>query len=508
MDKKINLEKKWVKIFFISLILILVFIISLNVIVDPIGIFGDNFFNWYSYDFTNNPRASKTAYLDNHFMEYDSYIIGCSSTSSFSPATLNKYYNSTFYNLIMYGADMLDVEQTCNYLIENYHPKRKIKNIIVNLHLSNGTKYDEELNNITNNLHANVNGESKIKFYGRYLLLNPRYAFAKIDSKFKDTYITQTFDVFDIKTGAYDKKVRDAEPIGSLEEYYANYPAFLNYPQYDEPMTKIDETMSSLANIKNICEKNNINFVVTTSPTYIDHLKHYNREDVNTFFEKMANVTDFWDFTTNSLCKDPRYFYDETHFRNSVGDMAIARIFENKNVYYPDDLGFLVTKQNVSKHLKDLWEYVDSADYNNDLSEFEKSYTKNIPILTYHHIKESANDNTTITAEQFENHLKILKKNNYNTIQISDLIKYVYNGIELPSNPILITFDDGYYSNYEYAFPLLKKYDMKATIFVIGISVGKDTYKNTNNPITPHFGYDKAKEMQDSRNYRIRKSYI
>jgi len=110
MDKKINLEKKWVKIFFISLILILVFIISLNVIVDPIGIFGDNFFNWYSYDFTNNPRASKTAYLDNHFMEYDSYIIGCSSTSSFSPATLNKYYNSTFYNLIMYGADMLDVE--------------------------------------------------------------------------------------------------------------------------------------------------------------------------------------------------------------------------------------------------------------------------------------------------------------------------------------------------------------------------------------------------------------
>lgn len=45
---------------------------------------------------------------------------------------------------------------------------------------------------------------------------------------------------------------------------------------------------------------------------------------------------------------------------------------------------------------------------------------------------------------------------------------------ELPSKPILITFDDGYYSNYEYIYPILKKYNAKASIFIVTDKVGKE----------------------------------
>lgn len=61
-----------------------------------------------------------------------------------------------------------------------------------------------------------------------------------------------------------------------------------------------------------------------------------------------------------------------------------------------------------------------------------------------------------------------------------------------------LTFDDGYSSTYELAFPLLKEFEMKATVFVIGVSVGKDTYKDTGLPMTPHFTWEQAREMADS----------
>ena len=94
--------------------------------------------------------------------------------------------------------------------------------------------------------------------------------------------------------------------------------------------------------------------------------------------------------------------------------------------------------------------------------------------------------------------MKALKENGYNAITCSDLISYAENGTKLPNKPILITFDDGYQSNYEYAYPILKKYGLKGTIFVIGSFFGSDTYKDTDMKIIPHFGMSEAQEMVDS----------
>ena len=74
----------------------------------------------------------------------------------------------------------------------------------------------------------------------------------------------------------------------------------------------------------------------------------------------------------------------------------------------------------------------------------------------------------------------------------------MYEGAALPEKPVLITFDDGYMSNYELAYPVLQEFGMKAAIFVIGSSVGKDTYKDTGAAIHPHFSADQAREMVDS----------
>lgn len=121
-----------------------------------------------------------------------------------------------------------------------------------------------------------------------------------------------------------------------------------------------------------------------------------------------------------------------------------------------------------------------------------------VPIVMYHSIGYS-NDPYTITPESFEQHLKAIQDNGYTPVSFQDLIKYVDNDQNLPDKPMVITFDDGYTDNYSLAFPLLKKYNCKATIFAIGSSVGKSTYKETENPISPHFDYNMAREMNLSK---------
>ena len=63
---------------------------------------------------------------------------------------------------------------------------------------------------------------------------------------------------------------------------------------------------------------------MVTAPVYADYLASFPWEQVAAFYTRLAEVTDYWDFSYSSVSFEPRYFYDETHFRECVGDMALA----------------------------------------------------------------------------------------------------------------------------------------------------------------------------------------
>lgn len=105
-----------------------------------------------------------------------------------------------------------------------------------------------------------------------------------------------------------------------------------------------------------------------------------------------------------------------------------------------------------------------------------------IPVLMYHHFRTeevAAGDGANMTIDEFEQHLKALKEAGYTTIFLNDLnhvMQQVQEGKEMGiTQPelhmndkyVVITIDDGYRSNYELAYPLLQKYNMKACISVI-----------------------------------------
>ncbi len=119
----------------------------------------------------------------------------------------------------------------------------------------------------------------------------------------------------------------------------------------------------------------------------------------------------------------------------------------------------------------------------------------NIPVLMYHntdYIFSEEQALSSISPEMFESHLSAFKEKGYNAISVSDYVTYFTTGKRLPEKPFIITFDDGYRSNYTYAFPLLKKYDMKAAIFVVTGMMG------VTETAFPHFDWDLAGEMQKS----------
>lgn len=132
-----------------------------------------------------------------------------------------------------------------------------------------------------------------------------------------------------------------------------------------------------------------------------------------------------------------------------------------------------------------------------------KGEEKDIPIFLYHSVKPKFEENDgqdmVVTSAKFEEDLKFLKDNGYTSIDLKTLIDYKNNSrTKLPKKPFVITFDDGYLNNYEYAYPLLKQYNTKAVIYTIVWSVGRDKFILNDGPITPHFTWEQGKEMIES----------
>ncbi len=123
-----------------------------------------------------------------------------------------------------------------------------------------------------------------------------------------------------------------------------------------------------------------------------------------------------------------------------------------------------------------------------------------VPIIMYHNILKSNSRSSKfiVTENQFEEDLKYLKEKGYNTVVMEDLVAYVYDNKPLPEKPIVLSFDDGYYNNYVYAYPLLKEYGYRGVLSVIGYYTDLYTENGEKNENYSHVTWDDIKEMSTS----------
>ncbi|MBF0493641.1 MAG: polysaccharide deacetylase family protein [Candidatus Omnitrophica bacterium] len=115
------------------------------------------------------------------------------------------------------------------------------------------------------------------------------------------------------------------------------------------------------------------------------------------------------------------------------------------------------------------------------------------PILMYHSISGFGNASTTVSPENFKKQMEFLYYHDYRVISLESLVAEIKKGHRYLPKVVVITFDDGYEDNFTNAFPVLAKYNMPATIFIITGFVGTD---------------NAALEWDPDRQFNVRKRYL
>ncbi|MBP2655253.1 MAG: polysaccharide deacetylase [Firmicutes bacterium] len=100
---------------------------------------------------------------------------------------------------------------------------------------------------------------------------------------------------------------------------------------------------------------------------------------------------------------------------------------------------------------------------------------KGVPVLAYHQVSYD-DDLYSVSPDDFERQMDYLASQGYSAVTLEDLTQYMAGSGQLPDKPVVITFDDGYQDNYTTALPIMEKYGMRSTVFVITDKIGQPGY--------------------------------
>ncbi|MCP4110613.1 MAG: polysaccharide deacetylase family protein [Desulfobacteraceae bacterium] len=97
-----------------------------------------------------------------------------------------------------------------------------------------------------------------------------------------------------------------------------------------------------------------------------------------------------------------------------------------------------------------------------------------VPVFLYHKFSNKTSGKYSVTQAAFEEQMKYLKENEYRIITLNQFLNFLDYNAPLHPKSVLLTFDDGWESMYDIAFPILKKYGFPATFFIYTDFIGKD----------------------------------
>lgn len=126
-------------------------------------------------------------------------------------------------------------------------------------------------------------------------------------------------------------------------------------------------------------------------------------------------------------------------------------------------------------------------------------HDRSIPVLMYHHLVEDLSkyegNEAVVSIKQFREQMEFLAEEGFTTLNAAQLLDFL-SGSPVPDNTVVITFDDGYESNYIHAFPILKELGLVAIIHVI-VAVTPGEIGGDREGI-PKIDWDQMKRMVDS----------
>jgi hypothetical protein len=344
--------KKITNLFILNFLLIGCFIIAFNWIIDS-----TNFFNHDLLDtnYVNDSTVYKTEYLiDNYSNKEVSLVMGGSRPTVLKPELLKKITNKEWYNYAYNGGSPIEHYKNLKYLIRK---KLIINEILLGLDYSSFThetvpnrfpfqihplaKTDKQINTFNDELRfyadylASYNiTKSNIKALYKYLIGEPKGVIINVDNG------TNNF-------------LHQKRNIEILQDKWHEY--FKSLDKKHPDFSKLNISNKQQQNFENfmlLCKKNKIKVRLFFNPTSYITLKHQSLETQEKIYEYLTKdlSLEFDDFAFfNILTMSPDNFYDDSHYRSSVGDEVINSIY---SVCSNSGICKKVTKNNLSNHIK------------------------------------------------------------------------------------------------------------------------------------------------------------
>gem|GEM_PF-6981324 len=193
--------------------------------------------------------------------------------------------------------------------------------------------------------------------------------------------------------GTWSRPNKDLRAEQDCDKYVKSEPEFAiqNLQSIKNVATKMN--FKALQEIVDLCRKNNINLIVFTTPHNHNYLDSVYENEYYLFLKELVKITDYWDFSGyNSITTNDCNYYENSHYRSKIGNLIMAKIFNDKNISIPADFGVKLTKENIEAHLtklkteSEIWRKTPSKRYSRDRSFENKSI--NLVFLAFRSVDE------------------------------------------------------------------------------------------------------------------------
>ena len=283
--------------------------------------------------------------------------------------------------------------------------------------------------------------------------------------------------------------------------------------QSDEYYVLFNNNLYSTKDVKELVDSNNTELVETTS------ISVFNVNDTANLKEKLDYLKEN-NYTTITLNEYKLWLDNKVRLKENVVLFVTNEIKDEMSIFneynyiinvLDDSIKFNnVNKVSTKESKENSYEIK-----NTDLDKFKKMVSKEkivevvvqepirsnsiyagaIPVLNYHFFYDSSigevcNETICLETSKFEEHLKYLKENNFKTLTMEEFRAWMYGEIEVPNKSVLLTIDDGAMGtstiNGNKLIPLLEKYDLHATLFLVTAWWSPDNYRSNNLDIESH----------------------